>query len=80
VNLIGPEPSRERAPFRSPARKIFSGLHVCLALDFFHIFSAAILIVDSICATVTTFFSGLFLQDSSDGIRQHMVDSSQGNV
>jgi hypothetical protein len=57
VNLIGPE----RAIFRTPARKIFSGqviemLHVFLALDSFHIFSAAILIVDSICATVTTFF------------------------
>jgi hypothetical protein len=66
MNLIGSsEPSRERAPFRSPARKIFFGqviemLHVCLALDFFHIFSSAILIVDSICATVTTFFQDFF--------------------
>jgi hypothetical protein len=44
---------------------LFSGqviemLHVCLALDFCHIFSAAILIVDSICATVTTFFQDFF--------------------
>jgi hypothetical protein len=55
-------------------------LHVCIALDFFHIFSAAILIVDSVCAYRDNIFSGLFLQDSSEGIRQHMVDSSQGNV
>jgi hypothetical protein len=61
VNLIGSEPSREWAAFRSSARKIFSGqviemLHVCHALDFFHILSASILIVDSICVTVTNFF------------------------
>jgi hypothetical protein len=65
--------------------KIVSGqviemLHVCLALDFFHIFSAAILICRFDLRYRENIFSGLFLQDWSEGIRQHMVDSSQGNV